>query len=62
MPVGYGKKIRHAVRAAARKASAHYRCPKCSRPAVRRVSAAVWQCRKCDTKFSSGTYEFKQRS
>lgn len=59
MPVGYGKKIREAVGEAMRKATARYMCPSCSRRAVKRVSAAIWQCRKCSTMFASGSYEFR---
>lgn len=33
-----------------------YECPKCSREAVRRVSAGIWQCQKCGAKFASKAY------
>ncbi len=59
MPVGFGKKIREGVRKAEEKAKRRYYCPSCSRKAVKRISTAVWQCRKCSTKFASGSYEFK---
>ncbi len=60
MVVGYGKKIRELVASSRRKSTKRYACPACSRDAVKRVSPAVWQCRKCSKKFSSGTYEFIQ--
>jgi len=62
MPVGYGKKIRQAVNEANRKAHSKYKCPSCSRTAVKRVANGVWQCRKCDAKFASGAFEFIERN
>lgn len=59
MVVGYGKKIRKEVEAIQKKTKARYKCPKCSRIAVKRVSSAIWQCQKCRAKFASGTYEFR---
>ncbi|MDI6721789.1 MAG: hypothetical protein QMD85_05325, partial [Candidatus Aenigmarchaeota archaeon] len=58
MVVGYGKKIRQAVNEANKKARARYKCPSCSRIAVKRMANGVWQCRKCMTKFAAGAYEF----
>lgn len=31
-------------------------CPSCGHPTVRRVSTALWQCRKCQAKFAGGAY------
>lgn len=59
MVVGYGKKIRQAVRDVNRKAWKKYKCPSCSRTSVKRVANGVWQCRKCSTKFASGAFEFR---
>ncbi len=59
MVVGYGKRIRESVEAVRLKSTQDYKCPACSRTAVKRVSAAVWQCKKCSKKFASSTYEFR---
>jgi len=55
----YGKRIRENYEKAVKKSKKKYLCPACSRTAVKRLSAGVWQCRKCKTKFASGAYEFK---
>ncbi len=60
MVVGYGKRIREAVAASRLKSRKLYACPACSRDAVKRVSSAIWQCKKCSKKFASGTHEFMQ--
>jgi len=33
-----------------------HECPYCGRPKVRRVMAGVWQCQKCQTKFTGRAY------
>jgi large subunit ribosomal protein L37Ae len=59
MVVGYGKSVMKAVREAEKKSRKSYKCPSCSRVAVKRESSGVWICRKCRTKFASGAFEFK---
>jgi len=31
-------------------------CPYCERPALKRIAAGVWYCKKCKTKFAGGAY------
>lgn len=55
----YGKTPRERWKKARAASSKRYRCPQCSRVAVKRVAAGVWQCKKCGTKYASDAYEFK---
>ncbi len=55
----YGKKIRERALKVEKKAKKLYKCPNCSRVAVKRLSNGVWQCQKCGKKFASGAFEFK---
>lgn len=60
MVVGYGKSIRQAVEGMKKKAGSRYKCPSCSRVAMRREASGVWKCRKCSAKYASGAYEFTE--
>jgi large subunit ribosomal protein L37Ae len=59
MVVGYGKKLRLKTAEVKKKSKKLYKCPSCSRVAVKREANGVWKCRKCNTKFASGAFEFK---
>ncbi len=53
-----GKKVMEGVAAVKKMKTKKYACPSCSRVSVKRVSAGIWKCEKCSTKYASGTYEF----
>ncbi len=36
-----------------------YKCPRCGKESVKRVSASVWVCRSCKTMFAGGMYTFR---
>ncbi|HLC68010.1 MAG TPA: hypothetical protein VJI12_03970 [archaeon] len=59
MPVGYGKKLRVKIREVEKKSKKLYKCPSCSRVAIRREANGVWKCKKCEKKYASGAFEFK---
>ncbi len=60
MVVGYGKKLRVKLREVQKKATKAYKCPSCSRVAVKREANGVWKCKKCSVKYASGAFEFKE--
>jgi len=57
--VGYGKSVRKGLEEAEKKSKKMYKCPSCSRIAVKREANGIWYCRKCNVKFASGAFEFK---
>jgi len=53
---GYGTRVRkkiNEIEAAQRKKQI---CPLCSKPGVKRQSAGIWSCRKCNKKFTGPAY------
>ena len=59
MTTRYGKRIRKKLEKIEKKTKRKYKCPSCSRKAVRRIAAGIWECKKCKKKFASGAYEFE---
>jgi len=52
----YGRKAKRTVKGIEEKLKAKHTCPQCDRPSVKRVSAGIWKCKKCDTVFTGGAY------
>lgn len=52
----YGTKVRKLVAEIERRQRQAHKCPSCGALRVKRVSTAIWQCRKCGVKFASGAY------
>ena len=52
----YGRKIRLRLKKIEEKAKSTYVCPNCKSESVKRVSAGIWMCRKCNLKFAGEAY------
>ncbi|MHA1130233.1 MAG: 50S ribosomal protein L37ae [Candidatus Helarchaeota archaeon] len=52
----YGSTVRKRIKRIEERMKQLHKCPQCQTRAVRRVSVGVWQCRKCDYKFTGGAY------
>ena len=60
----YGRKAKRQVKKIEENMKKKHVCPKCDRPYVKRVSAGIWECKKCGTevtekiaRFSYGKYK-----
>ena len=53
----YGPSVRDKLEKVETKQKAIYKCPYCNKKAVKRISAGIWQCKKCDNKFTGKAYE-----
>jgi large subunit ribosomal protein L37Ae len=52
----YGVRARSRVRNVEKIQKLKHECPSCGHSTVKRVSTAIWQCRKCGIKFAGGSY------
>jgi large subunit ribosomal protein L37Ae len=52
----YGKTTKNKFGAIERLQHKKYICPSCSREQVKRQSLGIWQCQKCNHKFTSKAY------
>ena len=52
----YGRTVKNKVGKIETDQKASYPCPVCHYPKVRRVSSGIWQCEKCEAKFTSKAY------
>ena len=57
----YGKKLRDVYNKIYEVSKKKYNCPVCAKEkSVRRVSFGVWKCNRCEVKFASGAFEFRE--
>ncbi len=52
----YGLNVRRRTRAVEEQQFKKHACPRCMTGKLKRVSTAIWRCRKCDHKFAGGAY------
>ena len=52
----YGVRARSRVRNVEVVQKAKHICPSCGNQKVKRSSTAIWECKKCGTKFAGGAY------
>ena len=52
----YGRGVKVVVEKIERKLRIIYVCPSCKNKSLKRVSAGIWVCSKCNAKFAGGAY------
>ncbi|HIH31962.1 TPA: 50S ribosomal protein L37ae [Candidatus Woesearchaeota archaeon] len=52
----YGRRNRDKVALVEVDQKRSHKCPKCAYPNVKRISVGIWQCSKCNAKFTSRAY------
>jgi|TARA_Y100000310_G_scaffold343088_1_gene449133 large subunit ribosomal protein L37Ae len=56
----YGGPIKNKLSKIEKKQRTKYTCPKCLKDKIKRVSAGIWHCDNCDTKFAGKAYSFNE--
>ena len=57
----YGRTLREKAALLDHESRRKHNCPYCSRPAVKRVAAGLWNCRKCDKTFTGRAYTISKK-
>jgi large subunit ribosomal protein L37Ae len=52
----YGRKLKQIFGKIEEQQRKLHKCPYCNKVAVKRQAAGIWQCRKCDKKFTGKAY------
>lgn len=52
----YGRTLKHKFNEIEKGHRAKHKCPYCSKSAVKRISSGIWQCNKCNSKFTGRAY------
>jgi len=53
----YGRRIKKRILDVEKLQRGRHKCPYCAKIAVKRLSAGIWECNKCDAKFAGKAYE-----
>ncbi|MFH0752023.1 MAG: 50S ribosomal protein L37ae [archaeon] len=53
----YGKRLRQKIVTVEKIQRKQQQCPYCNRRTVKRLSAGIWHCGKCESKFTSKAYK-----
>ena len=56
----YGAKTKHLFAKIEKEQRKKHRCPYCHAIKVKRVAVGIWQCRKCDAKFTGRAYTIEK--
>lgn len=57
--VRYGRKLREKTAAVEKEYKGKKKCPFCNNAQLRRVSVGIWNCSKCNSKFTGRAYSPK---
>ncbi|MBW2996365.1 50S ribosomal protein L37ae [Candidatus Woesearchaeota archaeon] len=56
----YGRRVKHKLAEIEAVQRGKHICPYCRAQRVKRVAAGIWECRKCESKFTGKAYSVKK--
>ena len=57
----YGRTVKHNFARIEKEQRALHKCPYCNNDSVKRLSAGIWECRKCNAKFAGKAYTISKK-
>ena len=57
----YGRKLKLKFAQIESEQRKEHKCPYCSKISVRRLSVGIWQCKKCNSKFTGRAYTITRK-
>ena len=57
----YGRRIRHKFSKIEAEQRKGHKCPYCHEPRVKRIASGIWNCTKCNTKFTGRAYTIPKK-
>jgi len=57
----YGRTVKHKLAKIEAVLKGKHKCPYCHADKVKRLSLGIWQCRKCDAKFTGKAYSVSKQ-
>ncbi len=58
----YGVRVRNRVDAIISLRSKKYKCPRCKKLAMKRLSSGIWECKRCNLEIADNAYNLTVRS
>jgi large subunit ribosomal protein L37Ae len=55
--VRYGTRVKKKLRPIEAEQKRPHMCPECKRMSLKRVTAGIWECKKCGAKIAGGAYK-----
>ena len=58
--VRYGRTVKNEFEKVEREQRKLHKCPYCNKISVKRIALGIWQCKKCNAKFTGKAYTISQ--
>ena len=56
----YGRRVKHKLAKVEAVQKSKQSCPYCSAKKIKRLSTGIWECKKCNSKFTGRAYSVKK--
>lgn len=57
----YGRRLKNKVADVEKKSKKLGKCPYCKKMAAKRLSVGIWECKKCNSKFTGNAYYLEEK-